>query len=197
MAKILALAAIVLVSFLTPHAGNAAHLATPSEIIHPQGLSWWAAIAAALSGAFWGYEGWNTVTFVAGEVKQNEASIGYVELIFAANNNISYGDVKNPAGKVIHASEASVTAAAATLTDIPDDLRVSITNAPGDEAYPISSFTWVLVYPQHADPAKGKALADYLNWCIHDGQGMCAPMHYAPMPAAMVKRCEAKISGLK
>jgi len=75
VAKILALAAIVLVSFLTPHAGNAAHLATPSEIIHPQGLSWWAAIAAALSGAFWGYEGWNTVTFVAGEVKQPQRDL--------------------------------------------------------------------------------------------------------------------------
>jgi phosphate transport system substrate-binding protein len=134
---------------------------------------------------------------VAGEVKQNEGSIGYVELIFAANNNIAFGDVKNPAGKIVHASEASVTAAAATLKDIPDDLRVSITNAPGDDSYPISSFTWALVYSQQADANKGKAVVDFLTWCIHDGQAMSGPMHYAPLPKPIVDRCDAKLKSIK
>ena len=133
---------------------------------------------------------------VAADVKQNAGSLGYVELIYAANNNISYGDVVNAAGKTIHASEASVSAAAASLTNPPEDLRVSITNAPGDGAYPISSFTWILLYKDQADAAKGKALVDFLWWATHDGQALAAPLHYAPLPKEFVPLVEAKLKSV-
>jgi phosphate transport system substrate-binding protein len=113
---------------------------------------------------------------VAADVKQNEGSLGYVELIYAANNNIAYGSVVNAAGKAVRASADSVSAAA-SLKDIPEDLRVSITNAPGDSAYPISGLTWILLYQQQADAAKGKALVDFLWWATHEGQAMAAPLH--------------------
>jgi phosphate transport system substrate-binding protein len=130
---------------------------------------------------------------VASDVKQNDGSLGYVELIYAANNKIAYGDVVNAAGKPIHATEASVSAAAATAKDIPQDLRVSITNAPGDDVYPISSLTWVLVYQEQPDAAKGKALMDFLWWATHDGQSLAAPMHYAPLPKEFIPLVEAKL----
>ena len=133
---------------------------------------------------------------VAADVKQSPGSIGYVELIYAANNGIAYGDVINADGKVCHATEDTVSAAAATLKEIPEDLRFSITNAPGPDAYPISTFTWILVYPQQSDEAKGKALADWLWWCEHDGQSQAAPMHYAPLPKAFIPKVEQKIEML-
>jgi len=129
---------------------------------------------------------------VAADVKQNEGSLGYVELIYAANNNIAYGSVVNAAGKAVRASADSVSAAA-SLKDIPEDLRVSITNAPGDSAYPISGLTWILLYQQQADAAKGKALVDFLWWATHEGQAMAAPLHYAPIPAALLPHIEAKL----
>jgi phosphate transport system substrate-binding protein len=130
---------------------------------------------------------------VAADVKQNPGSLGYVELIYAANNQIAYGNVINAAGKAIHASVESVSAAAATLKDVPDDLRLSITNAPGDEAYPISSFTWILVYQQSPDAAKGKALVDFLWWATHDGQSLAGQLHYAPLPKEFVPLVEKKL----
>ena len=133
---------------------------------------------------------------VAADVKQNAGSLGYVELIYAANNNISYGDVVNAAGKTIHASEESVSAAAATLKDPAEDLRISITNAEGDAAYPISSFTWILLYKDQADAAKGKALVDFLWWATHDGQSLAAPLHYAPLPASFIPLVEKKLKSV-
>lgn len=130
---------------------------------------------------------------VAGDVKQNEGSLGYVELVYAANNNIAFGDVVNAAGKRIRASEQTVSAAAATLNDIPQDLRVSITNAPGDAAYPISSFTWMLLYKDQPEQAKGQALVEFLWWATHDGQAMAAPLHYAPLPREFTPLVEAKL----
>lgn len=130
---------------------------------------------------------------VAGDVKQNPGSLGYVELIYAANNNISYGDVIGASGKPVHASEASVSAAAAGLKSVAPDLRVSITNADGDNAYPISSFTWILLYKDQPDAAKGKALVEFLWWATHDGQATSAPMHYAPLPAEFVPLVEGKL----
>jgi phosphate transport system substrate-binding protein len=129
---------------------------------------------------------------VAADVRQNPGSLGYVELIYAANNHIAYGNVINAAGKAIHASVESVSAAA-VLKDVPDDLRVSITNAPGDAAYPISSLTWILAYQQQSDPTKGKALVDFLWWGIHDGQSMAGPMFYAPLPKEFVPLVEKKL----
>jgi phosphate transport system substrate-binding protein len=133
---------------------------------------------------------------VAADVKQNPGSLGYVELIYAANNNISFGDVIGASGKPVHATEASVSAAAATLKDIPQDLRVSITNAPGDNAYPISSFTWILLYKDQPDAAKGKALVDFLWWATHDGQAYAAPLHYAPLPKEFMPQIESKLKAI-
>src|SRR5207245_7320447 len=101
---------------------------------------------------------------VAGMVRQMQGSIGYVELIYAVQNNISYGTVKNASGNFVKASLDSVTAAAASVKNMPADFRVSITNAPGKDAYPISSFTWLLIPAQSKDQAKGKILADFLKW---------------------------------
>jgi phosphate transport system substrate-binding protein len=133
---------------------------------------------------------------VAADVKQNPGSIGYVELIYAANNKIAYGDMINATGKRVHASMESVSAAAGALKDVPDDLRVSITNAPGDGSYPISSLTWILAYQQQSDPAKGKALVDFLWWAIHDGQAMAGAMHYAPLPKAFIPLVEKKLQSI-
>jgi phosphate transport system substrate-binding protein len=133
---------------------------------------------------------------VAADVKQNAGSLGYVELIYAANNKIAYGDVVNAAGKTVHASIESVSEAAASLKDAPSDLRVSITDAKGEGAYPISSLTWILVYKQQPDRAKGKALVDFLWWATHDGQALAAPLHYAPLPAEFAKLVEQKLRGV-
>jgi len=127
---------------------------------------------------------------VAGMIRQMPGSIGYIELIYALQNNISFGSVKNAAGNFEKASLEGVTAAAASSPKMPADFRVSITNAPGKDAYPISSFTWLLVPAQSKDPAKGKILADFLSWMVNDGQKMASGLSYAPLPdnvAAKVK----------
>jgi phosphate transport system substrate-binding protein len=133
---------------------------------------------------------------VAGDVKQNEGSLGYVELIYAANNNIAYGDVVNASGKTVHASEESVSAAAAGMKSPPEDLRMSITNVEGEGAYPISGFVWALVYKDQADATKGKSVVEFLWWATHDGQSLAAPMHYAPLPAEFSPLVEKKLKGV-
>jgi phosphate transport system substrate-binding protein len=125
---------------------------------------------------------------VAGMVRQLPGAIGYVELIYAVQNNIAYGSVKNAAGSFVKASLESVTAAAASSPKMPADFRVSITNAPGKDAYPISSFTWLLIPVPSKDAAKGKILADFLNWMVTDGQKMTAALSYAPLPEAVVQK---------
>jgi phosphate transport system substrate-binding protein len=125
---------------------------------------------------------------VAGSIRQLQGSIGYVELIYAAQNNIAYGSVKNAAGTFVKASLESVTAAAASAPKMPDDFRVSITNAPGKDAYPISSFTWLLIPAQSKDASHGKILADFLNWMVTDGQKMTAALSYAPLPEGVVQK---------
>jgi len=127
---------------------------------------------------------------VAGSIRQLQGSIGYVELIYAVQNNIPYGSVRNSAGTFLKASLDGVKAAAASAPKIPADFRFSITNAPGKDAYPISSFTWLLVPVQAKDPAKGKILSDFLSWMVTDGQNMTTALSYAPLPenvAAKVK----------
>jgi phosphate transport system substrate-binding protein len=111
-----------------------------------------------------------------------------VELVYAVQNNISYGSVKNAAGSFVKASLESVTAAAASAPKMPADFRVSITNAPGKDAYPISSFTWLLIPAQSKDAAHGKILADFLNWMVTDGQRMTAALSYAPLPEGVVQK---------
>ena len=127
---------------------------------------------------------------VAGLIRQLPGSIGYVELIYAVQNKIPYGSVRNSSGNFVKASLEGVTAAAASAPKMPPDFRVSITNAPGKDAYPISSFTWLLIPAQSTDPAKGKILNDFLNWMVTDGQKMTTVLTYAPLPdnvAAKVK----------
>jgi phosphate transport system substrate-binding protein len=124
---------------------------------------------------------------VAGLVKQAPASIGYVELIYALQNKIPFGAVKNGAGEYLKASLDSVTAAAAaTEGKMPADFRVSITNAPGKNAYPIASFTWLLFYESPKDKAKAKAMVDFMRWALADGQKYATELGYAPLPASVV-----------
>ncbi|MDE3201409.1 MAG: phosphate ABC transporter substrate-binding protein PstS [Acidobacteriota bacterium] len=134
---------------------------------------------------------------VAGLVRQLPGSIGYVELIYALQNHISYGAVRNAAGNWEKASIAGVTAAAASVKDMPDDFRVSITNAPGADAYPISSFTWLLIPLQSKDPAKGKVLMDLLSWIVKSGESEVSALSYAPLPQNVVDKELKAIYALK
>jgi phosphate transport system substrate-binding protein len=134
---------------------------------------------------------------VAGQVRQLQGSIGYVELIYAVQNKIPYGVVKNASGNFVKASLESVTAAAASAKSMPADFRVSITNAPGKDAYPISSFTWLLIPEKSKDPNKGKILADFLNWMVDDGQKMTAELTYAPLPDTVASKVKAAIKQVK
>jgi phosphate transport system substrate-binding protein len=134
---------------------------------------------------------------VAGTVRQMAGAIGYVELIYAVQNKIPYGPVKNGAGNFVKASLESVTEAAGSVKTMPADFRVSITNAPGKEAYPIASFTWLLIPAQSKDAAKGKIIADFLNWMVDDGQKMTAALTYAPLPANVAERVKAEIKQVR
>ncbi len=134
---------------------------------------------------------------VMGQVKQTPNSIGYVELTFAKANNLPTAHIKNKAGSFVEASLEGVSAAAAgTIAQIPEDLRVQITNADGANAYPISSYTYILAYKEQTDAAKGKTLADFLWWATHDGEKFVKDLHYAPLPAEVVKKVEAKINSM-
>jgi phosphate transport system substrate-binding protein len=131
---------------------------------------------------------------VAGMIRNSPYSFGYVELIYAVQNKMSYGEVKNSAGKWIKASTAAVSeAAAGSLKMIPADYRISITNAPGAGSYPISSFTWLLIPNPSADPAKGKVLHDFLEWMLDKGEAEAASMTYAPLPAPVLARVRETI----
>jgi phosphate transport system substrate-binding protein len=130
---------------------------------------------------------------VAGQVRQLQGSIGYVELIYAVENKITYGSVRNAAGNFVKASLDGVTEAAASSPKMPADFRVSITNAPGKTAYPISSFTWLLIPVQAKDPKKGKIIADFLDWMVTDGQKTTTQLSYAPLPASVVEKVKGTI----
>ena len=134
---------------------------------------------------------------VAGMIRQMPGAIGYVELIYAVQNKIPYGSVQNAAGTFVRASLETVTAAAASMKSMPADFRVSITNPPGKDAYPISSFTWLLVPAQSKDSAHGKILADFLNWMVDDGQKMTAALTYAPLPDSVAQKVKAEIKQVR
>ena len=135
---------------------------------------------------------------VAGLVTQSPGSIGYVELIFALQNKISYGQVQNMDGEFVNASVESVTlAAAAAAAKMPPDFRVSITNAPGKGVYPISSFTWLLLYENPKDKAQAKTILDFMKWALADGQKFAAPLGYAPLPEPVVKLEMAALAKIK
>ena len=134
---------------------------------------------------------------VTGQVKNTPNTIGYVELAYAAKNKLPAAHIKNAAGSFIEPSIDAVTAAAAaSVANMPDDLRISITNAAGAQAYPISSYTYILVYKNQKDAAKGKALVDFLWWGIHDGETFGKELQYAPLPADVVKKAETKINSV-
>ena len=134
---------------------------------------------------------------VAGMIRQMQGAIGYVELIYAVQNKITYGSVKNASRNFVKASLDSVTAAAASAKSMPPDFRVSITNAPGKDAYPISSFTWLLIPEQSKDKTKGKILADFLNWMVDDGQKMTAQLTYAPLPESVAQKVKNAIKQVR
>jgi phosphate transport system substrate-binding protein len=126
---------------------------------------------------------------VAGTIKTTPGSIGYIELIYAIQNNMPYGAVQNAAGTFVKASLASVSEAAAQAAkNMPDDFRVSITNAPGKNAYPISSFTWLLIPAQIQDAGKRDIIKGFLKWMLTDGQGYCEGLSYAKLPAPVVEK---------
>jgi len=131
---------------------------------------------------------------VAGLVKQSDGSIGYVELAYAIKNDLPYAMLKNKAGKYVDATFDAVSAAAAgAVKNMPADLRVSITNSDGNAAYPISGFTWLLIYKKMNDGEKVKALKNFLTWAMGEGQSYAKDLYYAPLPKEVVKLCEKKI----
>lgn len=134
---------------------------------------------------------------VAGQIKRSPGSLGYIELIYALQNNIPFGVVQNKEGVPIKASLESVTAAASgALSQIPDDLRYSLTDAPGKDAYPISGTVWAVVYANQP-PSTGKAVVDFLRWITHEGQQYAAELHYAHLPQGLVDRLEKKLDAIK
>jgi phosphate transport system substrate-binding protein len=133
---------------------------------------------------------------VAGQVKQTPGALGYVELIYAVQNKMPYAEVKNSAGKFVKPSLESITAAMATA-QIPDDFRFSMTNAPGESAYPIAGATWLLVYQQQKDAGKGKKLVEFLKWAAKDGEKMAMDLQYAPLPESVQQRVLKRIDEIK
>lgn len=135
---------------------------------------------------------------VTGVVKQTPGAIGYLELAYAVQNRLAYAQLRNQAGR-FKAPDINTTTAAATgaVAQMQQDIRVSIVNAPGQDAYPIAGFTYLLVYQQQRDKAKGMALAQFLDWAIHAGQQFAAPLYYAPLPAEVVTLNEAALKAVK
>jgi phosphate ABC transporter phosphate-binding protein len=134
---------------------------------------------------------------VAGFVKRNTGTIGYVELIYALQNDIAFGLVQNKEGVFVKASLESVTAAAAaSQADIPDDLRFSIANAAGKDSYPISGASWAIAFTNNPG-GKGKEVRDFFYWCTHDGQSFCEKLHYSKLPQSLVERVEKRLELIK
>jgi phosphate transport system substrate-binding protein len=133
---------------------------------------------------------------VAGQVKQLPGAIGYVELAYARQNKLPAADLKNSAGKFITPSIESVTAALATAT-IPDDFRFSMVNPSGADAYPIAGATWLLVYAEQKDAAKGKKIVEFLKWAESNGQSMAAALDYAPLPDNVRELVSKRVAEIK
>lgn len=134
---------------------------------------------------------------VSGLVKQSEGAIGYVELAYAVQNQLPYAQLQNQAGAFVEPTFDAVSAAAAgAAKNMPEDLRVMITNAPGKAAYPICGFTWLLIYENPKDKQKGEAITKFLNWAMTDGQSYAKDLYYAPLPKEVVKLCQKKINNI-
>jgi phosphate transport system substrate-binding protein len=133
---------------------------------------------------------------VAGQVKQLEGAVGYVELAYAVQNQMTYADLKNAAGNYVPLTLETVSAAMATAV-IPDDFRFSIVNSPGEQAYPISGASWILIYQEQKDAARGKKLVEFLKWAVTDGQKLSTTLNYAPLPDNVVQRILARLGDVK
>jgi phosphate transport system substrate-binding protein len=137
---------------------------------------------------------------VAGQVRQLPGAIGYVELAYAAQNKLAFATVKNAAGNFVAPSVEAATAAAegvAAKLSPKSDYRISIVNAQGAQAYPISSFTWIILYQEQSDPTKGKKLVDFLRWALTDGQSAAPALDYSPLPAAMATRLVERLGTVR
>ena len=135
---------------------------------------------------------------VAGQVKRVPGSLGYTELTYALQNNMAFGKVRNASGKFVEASTASVSEAGAGDVDaLPSDLRVSITNAPGDKAYPISGFVWLIAFADQASEKDGKSLVNFVWWILGEGQKVAEPLDYAPLPNEVVELAKDKVKEIK
>lgn len=134
---------------------------------------------------------------IAGMVRQMPGAVGYVELIYALQNKIPFGAIRNASGNWVSGSIAGVTQAAASVKAMPADYRVSITNAPGKDSYPISSFTWLLIPIKAQDGAKGKVIKDFLQWMLDHGQSEAAGLYYAPLPKEVADKVRATVAGLQ
>jgi len=131
-------------------------------------------------------------------IKERPNSLGYLQLTYAVENQVLFGRVQNSAGVFVRAESASITAAsAATATDMPDDFRASITNAADADAYPISSFTWLLIPEKIADGAKKQGILGFLRWILADGQTMATPLHYAPLPGDVAKKVQRAVDRIQ
>ena len=133
---------------------------------------------------------------VSGQVKQLPGTIGYVELAYARQNKLPFADLKNSSGNFVAASLESVSEALASAK-IPDDFRFSMVNPAGEKAYPISGATWLLVYEQQKDAAKGRKLVEFLNWALTKGEGMAASLDYAPLPQSLQQRVLERVKTIK
>jgi len=135
---------------------------------------------------------------VAGQIKNTQYTIGYVELAYAVENKLPYAHLKNREGLFVEPTIKSISAAAAgAVRQMPADYRISLVNQPGKESYPVVGFTWLLVYAQQKDPVKGQKLAEFLAWSLHNGQKMAAPLLYAPLPESVVKLVDKTIKEIK
>jgi phosphate transport system substrate-binding protein len=135
---------------------------------------------------------------VAGQIKTTPGAVGYVELAYAKQTGLSYASVRNQAGHFVEPAPAGITAAAASVAStMPADFRVSIVDAPGEAAYPISAFTYILVYEDMPAGPKAKALVQFLAWAVHDGQKLGPELHYAPLPDEVVARIDARLKQLR
>ncbi len=133
---------------------------------------------------------------VAGQIKQTPGALGYVELIYAKQNKISFADIKNSAGEFVSPTLESITAAISTA-QIPDDFRFSMTNPPGKDSYPIAGTTWLLVYQEQKDAAKGKKMVEFLKWALTKGESMARDLDYAPLPTELRDRVLKKVDQIK
>ena len=165
--------------------------------VSPDPKEGWAKVGKGTSVDWPAGEGAKGNEGVAGRVKAAPGTIGYIELIYALQNNISFGKVKNKAGNPIKADLAAVTEAAKnSLTNIPEDLRYSITDADGKDSYPICGTTWAVLYIDQP-PVKGPEVVNFLRWCTHDGQQYCEALYYAKLPKGLVEKIDKKLDAVK